>query len=99
MTIPIDVASGANVTPIRASDPTEKPVNPEDAIDERLIRAAQGGNLDAFNDLVTRHERAVYSVCLRLLRDQAAAEDAAQDTFIRAWGAIDTFRGGVVRPW
>jgi RNA polymerase sigma-70 factor (ECF subfamily) len=72
---------------------------PEDAIDERLIRAAQAGNLDAFNDLVTRHERAVYSVCLRLLRDQAAAEDAAQDTFIRAWGAIETFRGGVVRPW
>jgi RNA polymerase sigma-70 factor (ECF subfamily) len=99
MTIPIDVAPGATVTPIRASDPIEPPVNPEDAIDERLIRAAQAGNLDAFNDLVTRHERAVYSVCLRLLRDQAAAEDAAQDTFIRAWGAIDTFRGGVVRPW
>lgn len=99
MTIPIDVTSGANVTPLRASDPIEPLVNPEDAIDERLIRAAQGGSLDAFNDLVTRHERAVYSVCLRLLRDQAAAEDAAQDTFIRAWGAIDTFRGGVVRPW
>jgi RNA polymerase sigma-70 factor (ECF subfamily) len=99
MTIPIDVTSGANVTPLRASDPIEPLVNPEDAIDERLIRAAQGGSLDAFNDLVTRHERAVYSVCLRLLRDQAAAEDAAQDTFIRAWGAIDIFRGGVVRPW
>jgi len=99
MTIPFDVAPGATVTPIRASDPIEQPVNPEDAVDERLIRAAQGGNLDAFNDLVTRHERAVYSVCLRLLRDQAAAEDAAQDTFIRAWGAIETFRGGVVRPW
>jgi RNA polymerase sigma-70 factor (ECF subfamily) len=99
MSIPIDVVSGATVTPMRAGDPIEQPGNPEDAIDERLIRAAQAGNLDAFNDLVTRHERAVYSVCLRLLRDQAAAEDAAQDTFIRAWGAIDTFRGGVVRPW
>jgi RNA polymerase sigma-70 factor (ECF subfamily) len=98
MTIPIDV-SGATVTPLRGGEPIEQPGNPEDVIDERLIRAAQAGNLDAFNDLVTRHERAVYSVCLRLLRDQAAAEDAAQDTFIRAWGAIDTFRGGVVRPW
>ena len=98
MTIPIDVP-GATVTPLRGGEPIEQPGNPEDVIDERLIRAAQAGNLDAFNDLVTRHERAVYSVCLRLLRDQAAAEDAAQDTFIRAWGAIDTFRGGVVRPW
>lgn len=81
----------------------EQPVtpisNPDDLIDEGLVKSAQSGDLNAFNELVVRHERAVYSVCLRLLRDQAAAEDAAQDTFIRAWGAIDSFRGGVVRPW
>jgi RNA polymerase sigma-70 factor (ECF subfamily) len=41
----------------------------------------------------------VFSVCLRLLSDASLAEDAAQDTFIRAWSAIDSFRGGVVRPW
>ena len=69
------------------------------AIDERLLRAAGGGDLDAFNTLVTRHERAVFSVCLRLLRDVAAAEDAAQDTFVKAWQAAGSFRGGLVRPW
>ncbi len=94
-----EVAPGAIITPIRPGASDEPAGNPEDAIDERLIRAAQAGDLQAFNDLVTRHERSVYSVCLRLLRDPAAAEDATQDTFIRAWGAIETFRGGVVRPW
>lgn len=94
-----DVAQGATITPIRAEVSTEPSGNPEDLIDEGLIRAAQAGDLNAFNDLVTRHERSVYSVCLRLLRDSAAAEDATQDTFIRAWGAIESFRGGVVRPW
>lgn len=55
--------------------------------------------MEAFNDLVTRHERAVFNVCLRLLSDASLAEDATQDAFIRAWSAIDSFRGGVVRPW
>lgn len=67
--------------------------------DEHLIEAAQQGDMTAFNELVIRHERAVFSVCLRLLSDASLAEDAAQDTFVRAWGAIDSFRGGVVRPW
>jgi RNA polymerase sigma-70 factor, ECF subfamily len=67
--------------------------------DERLMRLAQAGDLDAYNELVQRHERAVFSVCLRLLRDYAAAEDAAQDTFVRAWTNAHTFRGGEVRPW
>ena len=67
--------------------------------DQRLVAAAQGGDLDAFNQLVTRHERAVYNVCYRMLRDASLAEDATQDAFIRAWSSIDSFRGGIVRPW
>lgn len=67
--------------------------------DERLIRQAQNGDLDAFNDVVLRHQRAVYGVCLRMLRDPALAEDATQDAFIRAWNAVDSFKGGLVRPW
>ena len=71
----------------------------ETRLDERLIRNAQGGDLPSFNTIVTRHERAVYGVCLRILRDPSLAEDAAQDTLIKAWTAIDSFRGGLVRPW
>ncbi len=67
--------------------------------DERLLRAAQRGELASFNALVGRHERAVYAVCLRILRDVPSAEDATQDTFIKAWQAVAGFRGGMVRPW
>lgn len=67
--------------------------------DQALVLAAQKGDLDAFNQLVTRHERAVYNVCYRMLRDASLAEDATQDAFIRAWNSIDSFRGGIVRPW
>jgi len=71
----------------------------EAAHDERLLRAAQRGELASFNALVGRHERAVYAVCLRILRDVPAAEDATQDTFLKAWQALGAFRGGLVRPW
>ena len=76
------------------------PVMDADArIDERLLQNAQKGDLPSFNTLVTRHERSVFNVCLRMLRDAGLAEDAAQDTFVKAWTAIDSFRGGLVRPW
>lgn len=67
--------------------------------DQRLIRLAQDGDMDAFNQIVERHQRAVYSTCLRMLRDPQLAEDATQDAFVRAWKAVSSFRGGIVRPW
>lgn len=78
---------------------TSSPESGPDDEDARLMAAAQKGDLSAFNQLVQRHERVVFSVCLRLLRDVGLAEDAGQDTFIRAWNAISSFRGGLVRPW
>jgi RNA polymerase sigma-70 factor, ECF subfamily len=84
-------------TTTEETEPAELDV--EARLDERLIQNAQEGDLPSFNTLVTRHQRSVYNVCLRMLRDGALAEDATQDTFTKAWTAIGTFRGGLVRPW
>lgn len=65
----------------------------------RLVEAAKRGDLPSFNALVVRHERPVYAVCFRMLRDQMAAEDATQDCFLKAWSSIGSFRGGLFRPW
>jgi RNA polymerase sigma-70 factor (ECF subfamily) len=75
------------------------PAPAETREDEALVRAAQAGDLEAFNLLVLRHERPVFNVALRLLRDVGLAEDATQDTFIRAWQNIGTFQTGSVRSW
>ena len=85
--------------PDATSGTPEPGIDAEARLDERFLRNAQRGDLASFNAVVTRHERAVYGLCLRMLRDTDAAEDAAQDTFIRAWSAIDSFHGGLVRPW
>ena len=61
----------------------------DDAI---LLAAAQDGDVDAFEALVRRHQTAVYRVALRMLGSRADAQDATQDTFVRAWRALPRFR-------
>ena len=62
--------------------------------DQALIAAALAGRSDAFGELVTRYERAVYNLALRTLRDRTEAEDAAQEAFFKAYRALATFRPG-----
>jgi len=63
------------------------------------IQAAQRGDLDAFNQLVLAYQDAVYNVAYRILGDRAAAEDATQEAFLRAWQHIRSYRGGSWRGW
>ena len=67
--------------------------------DGELIALAAIGDLDAFNVIVERYERAVYAASWRILRDPMLAEDAAQDTFVRAWNAVESFHGDNAKPW
>jgi RNA polymerase sigma-70 factor (ECF subfamily) len=60
--------------------------------DTILVRAAQTGDVDAFEELVRRHQASVYRVALRILGSSADAQDAVQETFIRAWRALPHFR-------
>ena len=74
-------------------------LDPEAARELRLVDAAKHGDLTSFNVLVTLHERAVYGLCFRMLREQMAAEDATQDAFLKAWSSIGSFRGEFFRGW
>lgn len=57
---------------------------------EKLI-LAQKGNADAFTDLVNAHQNPVYNLCYRMLGDPYEAEDAAQETFLRAYKSMKSF--------
>ena len=70
-----------------------------DIPDGALLARAAAGDLDAFNVIVERYQRAVYHASWGILRDQMHAEDVTQDTFIRAWNAIESFQGDNARPW
>ncbi len=67
--------------------------------EQRLISSAQGGDLEAFNQLVEQYERLVFAVALRLLRDYQHAEDVTQDAFLRAYSSLSQYSGGSFRAW
>jgi RNA polymerase sigma-70 factor (ECF subfamily) len=61
--------------------------------DRELVGAAREGDAEAFGVLVRRHQKRIYRLAVHLLRDAAEAEDVTQDTFVRAYGALDRFDG------
>jgi RNA polymerase sigma-70 factor (ECF subfamily) len=58
-----------------------------------LIARLRAQELDAFEDLVAQFERPVYSLCFRLLGDAEEARDAAQETFLKVYRGLRSFRG------
>lgn len=64
-----------------------------DLSDEELVGLAQEGSRAAFASLVERHKAAVFSMACRVIGNREDAEEAAQDAFVRAFRALDRFRG------
>jgi len=62
------------------------------AIDHR-IQLAAAGNVTAFGEIYKSHYRRVYSLCLRMTRNVADAEDLTQNVFIQVFRQLKTFRG------
>ncbi|HEX3776308.1 MAG TPA: sigma-70 family RNA polymerase sigma factor [Polyangiaceae bacterium] len=61
--------------------------------DRQLVDSARNGDAEAFGALMRRHQRRIYRLAVHLLRDAAEAEDVTQETFVRAYGALDRFDG------
>jgi len=58
-----------------------------------MINAILNGDRDLFHELIRPHERTVYLTAFSLLRDEADAEDVAQEAILKAYRALATFRG------
>jgi RNA polymerase sigma-70 factor (ECF subfamily) len=61
--------------------------------EEELIRQAQRADPDAFCALAERYERRIYSLAFHYCHDAEDAEDLSQEVWLRAYQAIQTFRG------
>lgn len=60
--------------------------------DHELIARARRGEREAFTLLVERYKARIFSTTLRMLRNREDAEEAAQDTFVRAYRGLPQFR-------
>jgi RNA polymerase sigma-70 factor (ECF subfamily) len=59
----------------------------------QIIASILAGNTHEFHDLIRPHERSVYIMALSLLHNEADAEDAAQEAFLKAFRNLAHFRG------
>jgi RNA polymerase sigma-70 factor (ECF subfamily) len=66
----------------------------EEKSDDELILRTQGGDRHSYDLLVKRYQKRVYFLALRMARDHDAADDIAQETFVRAYFAIGSFTIG-----
>ena len=61
--------------------------------DGRLVSRALKGDFSAFDQLVNRYERRVYALALRIVRNDADAQDVTQNTLLALLEKLDSFRG------
>ena len=62
-----------------------------EAVELERVRRARGGDADAFREIVGEYSRPLWRAAWRILGDAEGAEDAVQETFLRAWRSFDRF--------
>ena len=82
----------------RLNDAREGP--PRRIVPADIVERCRNGDEQAWNDLVEATYRDVYTLCLRILRDPDDAAEATQDTFVKVWRGLKSFRGdAMLETW
>jgi RNA polymerase sigma factor (sigma-70 family) len=76
-----------------AHAPTKPPVARAEADESELILRTKGGELEAYDELVRRFQERIYATIYHMTANHEDANDLAQDTFIKAFQAIASFKG------
>jgi RNA polymerase sigma factor RpoE len=70
------------------------PPRPAAVEETELVRRAQRGDLPAYDDLVRRYQERIYATIYHMTANHEDANDLAQDTFVKAFNALKSFKGG-----
>jgi RNA polymerase sigma factor (sigma-70 family) len=65
----------------------------EEPVDRELVRRSQAGDTAAYDDLIRRYQERVYATIYHMTANHEDANDLAQDTFVKAWQALRSFKG------
>jgi RNA polymerase sigma-70 factor (ECF subfamily) len=77
--------------PRSASPPPKNDINTQSDVD--LVRAARDGDMRAYDQLMHRYQERVYATVYHMTSNHEDANDLAQETFIKAYSALKTFKG------
>lgn len=83
-----------------ASAKSERPnYELQHARDRALVEQSLGGNLEAFNELVTIYQDYLFALVVRVVNDRDSAADAVQEAFFSCYRNLNRFRGHSFRSW
>jgi len=83
-----------------AAGPSAPATDGARATDAELVERSRGGDRQAFSALVERHQKPLYYLALRYLKNDADAADVTQRAFVRIYQRLDSFRGDAsFRTW
>ena len=77
--------------PVTRTDDSETPA-PVD--EESLVRRTRRGDLEAYDELIRRHQERIYATIYHMTANHEDANDLAQESFIKAFQALKSFKGG-----
>ena len=83
----------ANVLDKVPAPPASQPAATEAPDDQKLVKRAQSGNLEAYDDLIRRYQERIYATIYHMTSNHEDANDLAQETFIKAFQALKSFKG------
>jgi len=63
--------------------------------EHKLISRAKEGDMQAYEALIRKHEKSIYFLCYRMTNAHQAADDLAQETFIKAYFSLHSFKEGM----
>jgi len=72
----------------------QDPESPAPADEEALVRRVRRGDLEAYDELVRRYQERIYATIYHMTSNHEDANDLAQESFIKAFQALKTFKGG-----
>ena len=61
--------------------------------DQQLVKRSQGGDLEAYDELIRRYQERIYATIYHMTANHEDANDLAQETFIKAYQALKSFKG------
>ncbi len=80
------------------AEPAKLPASEEPSAapqeEHELVRRARQGDLEAYDDLVKRYQERIYATIYHMTSNHEDANDLAQDSFIKAYQALKSFKGG-----
>jgi RNA polymerase sigma factor (sigma-70 family) len=83
----------ANVLDKAPTPPASKAAATEGPEDQKLVKRAQGSDLEAYDELIRRYQERIYATIYHMTANHEDANDLAQETFIKAYQALKSFKG------